>query len=135
MPGKFSPKGRPGLGRVFIKEAARLYRKCHAEQKEIQLLERYPDYFEEEAPWFYSPRGGISGRLYPSSLDVNYLMKSSRLFRRRSSRNPIEKDHGCGFGEFGGQHGHLLIEEDGDLYVRAESHITEIEGFRTLIRS
>jgi GAF domain-containing protein len=34
----------------------------------------------------------------------------------------------------GAQHGYLLIEEEGDLLVRAESHVTDKEAVRTLNR-
>ncbi|MFH0828249.1 MAG: AAA family ATPase, partial [Candidatus Omnitrophota bacterium] len=39
---------------TFFREAARLYKKCAAERKEISLIEEYPEYFEEEAPAYSS---------------------------------------------------------------------------------
>ncbi|MCJ7615076.1 MAG: hypothetical protein MUO43_00860, partial [Desulfobacterales bacterium] len=37
-----------GTERIHFAEAARLYKKCRAERKEIFLVEKYPEYFEEE---------------------------------------------------------------------------------------
>ena len=48
VPRRAASEGRPPLRGVYFAEAARLYRKCRAERKEIDLLEKYPEYFEEE---------------------------------------------------------------------------------------
>jgi len=41
-----------GTERVYFAEAIRLYKNCHAERKEIFLMEKYPEYLEEEAPTY-----------------------------------------------------------------------------------
>ncbi len=118
--------------RVYFVEAARLYRKCRAERKEILLMEKYPEYFEEEAP-AYAPAEAESAAYTLPGLDVDYLMKSSLAISAEIDPDVLlKKIMNVVLEASGSQHGYLLIEESGSLIVRAESHITKKDAVRTV---
>ncbi len=111
---------------VYFVEANRLYRKCLAERKEIDLREKHPEYFEEER----APSPQFVGEPSPASilpnLDVDYLMKSSLAISAEIEEDALLKKIMNVIVECSAaQHGYLLIAEDGTLFVRAESHIAE----------
>ena len=121
-----------GTERVYFAEAIRLYKNCRAERKEIFLMERYPEYFEEEIPAYMPEEAGPVGYTLPS-LDVDYLMKSSLAISAEMETNILlKKVMNVVLEASGAQHGYLLIEENGNLFVRAESHITEKDMVRTI---
>ena len=118
--------------RVYFVEAARLYRKCRAERKEILLMEKYPEYFEEEAP-AYAPAEAEPAAYTLPGLDVDYLMKSSLAISAEIDPNVLlKKIMDVVLEASGAQHGYLLIEESGSLIVRAENHIAQKDAVRTL---
>ena len=119
--------------RVYFAEAARLYRKCRAERKEIALLEKYPEYFEEEKVSY--PQ--IEVESAPSSilpdLNLDYLMKSSLAISAEIEQDALmKKIMNVVIESSGAQHGYLLIVEEGALLIRAESHATDKEAVKTL---
>ena len=121
-----------GTARIYFAEAARLYKKCNAKRKEILLIENYPDFFQEEIPAHIPVEAEPAGFTLPS-LDVDYLMKSSLAIS--AEINPevlLKKIMNVVIEASGAQHGYLLIEEDGGLIVRAESHIMEKKVVRTV---
>jgi len=121
-----------GPAGVYFAEAARLYRKCHAERKEISLMEKYPEYFEEEAPAPMPVEAGLSDYTLPC-LDVDYLMKSSAAISAEMALDGLlKKIMNVVLEASGAQHGYLLIEDDSRLFVRAESHVTGKDLVRTL---
>ena len=122
-----------GTAEVYFAEAARLYKKCHAERKEIFLMEKHPEYFEEEVSVYVPVEAEPASHYALPPLDVEYLMKSSlaisaeidpKILLKRIMNVVLEAS--------GAQHGYLLIEEDGSRIVRAESHITEKDVVRTV---
>ncbi|MBU4345481.1 MAG: AAA family ATPase, partial [Proteobacteria bacterium] len=118
--------------RVYFVEAARLYRKCRAERKEILLMEKHPEYFEEEAP-AYAPAETESAAYTLPGLDVDYLMKSSLAISAEIDPNVLlKKIMNVVLEASGSQHAYLLIEESGSLIVHAESHITKKDAVRTV---
>ena len=118
--------------RVYFVEAARLYRKCRAERKEILLMEKYPEYFEEEAP-AYAPAEAEPAAYTLPGLDVDYLMKSSLAISAEIDPNVLlKKIMDVVLEASGAQHGYLLIEESGSLIVRAENHIAQKDAVRTV---
>ena len=121
-----------GTERVYFAEALRLYKNCRAERKEIFLMERYPEYFEEEVSAYMPEEVGPVGYTLPC-LDVDYLMKSSlAISAEMGTNNLLKKVMNVVLEASGAQHGYLLIEENGNLFVRAESHITEKDVVRTV---
>ena len=122
-----------GTAGVYFTEAARLYKKCRAERKELFLMEKYPDYFEEEVR-VYSPVEAEPVALYTlPRLDVDYLMKSSLAISAEIDPDTLlNKIMKVVIEASGAQHGYLLIEEDGSLFVHAESHVTEKDVVRTI---
>ncbi|MFB3903214.1 MAG: AAA family ATPase [Acidobacteriota bacterium] len=124
-------RGR-GSARPFFLEAARLYRRCRAERKELRLIELHPEFFEEET---FVPVPAEAPEQAPYALpdlDVGYLMRSAlaisaeieqeALFQR-IMRTVIESS--------GAQHGYLLLADGDQLRVRAESHAGDVEPVRT----
>lgn len=123
--------GGRGQARPFLIEAARLYRICRAERKEVRLHNRYPEFFEEvaastvaiPAPVPPEVETSVAAAYALPSLDVGYLMRSALAISaeieeesllRRIMQTMIESS--------GAQHGYLLIAEGEHLWVRAESH-------------
>jgi len=121
-----------GSARMYLVEAVRLYRKCHAERKEISLVERYPEYFEEEKAAISQYQATSADATLPD-LDVDYLMKSSLAISAEIELDSLLKKIMTVVIECSGaQHGYLLIEDAGNLLVRAESHIGGNQAARTL---
>jgi two-component sensor histidine kinase len=111
---------------IYFTEAARLYRTCRADRKEINLIERYPEYFEEEkAPYANTQAVSIASYTLPN-LDIDYLMKSSLAISAEIELDALlQKIMNIVIQASGAQHGYLLIEEGENLFTRAESHIRE----------
>ncbi len=109
---------------MFINEASRLYKKCNAERKNISLIEKYPDYFEEELP--ESGAFDIEAPAILPNIDINYLIKSCLILPLELEEDALlNKIMNVVLESSGAQNGYLLIEENGSLIIRAESHITE----------
>ena len=117
-----------GTAELYFKEAARLYKKCHAERKEFFLIEKYPQYFEEKV--------SVTAGLQPIAptlpcLDADYLMKSSTAISAEIDLDLLlGKIMNVALEASGAQHGYLLIEEDNTLLVVAESHISRKDKTR-----
>ncbi|MFH1007614.1 MAG: AAA family ATPase [Candidatus Latescibacterota bacterium] len=126
-----------GPSGIFFVEAARLYRKCHAERKELVLREKCAMYFgEESTPAYLSVEAAPDLSHTIPSLDVNYLIKSSHAISAEMDFDVlVRKIMNVVLEASGAQHGYLFMEEEGKLFVRAESHITEKEALRTLKQS
>lgn len=122
-----------GTAGIYLAEADRLYIRCHADRKEQVLREKYPDHFKEQAP-VPSPGETHHATSYAfPCLDVNYLMKSSlAISAEMDSEILLKKIMNVVLEASGGQHGYLLVNKDGDLLVRAESHIIEKKDIRTV---
>jgi len=112
---------QPTVAKIFIEEAARLYRDCQAEAMEARLVAAYPQYF--------SPQLGVSEELPPLSrvlpdLDGEYLMKSAMAISseieqvallKRITRIVVESS--------GARYGCLAIAENDQLFIRAQGHV------------
>jgi signal transduction histidine kinase len=133
--GKLLKEAGVGTAGVYFSEAARLYRKCRAERNELFLMEKYSEYFEEEVR-AYAPIEAEPAVSYTlPRLDVDYLMKSSLAISAEIEEDVLlRKIMNVVLEASGAQHGYLLIEEDGDLVIRAESHIAEKDVVRTAVR-
>ncbi|OPY61336.1 MAG: putative sensor histidine kinase pdtaS [Pelotomaculum sp. PtaU1.Bin065] len=117
--------------RLYLAEAARLYKKCRAERKEIYLIEKYPEYFEEEKTSYQHIEAASPSRLLPD-LDIEYLMKSSLAISAEIEQNALlKKIMNVVIESSGAQHGYLLIAEEGNLFIRAASHISEKQAVQT----
>lgn len=116
--------------RILFKEALRLYKKCHAERNKLMLQEKYPEYFEEELPQVTSIAPEPVSTL--PNIDVNYLMKSCLVLPAEIGEDALlHKIMNVVLESSGAQHGYLIMEENGELLIRAESHITEKDVVRT----
>lgn len=128
-------RGR-GPARPFFMEAARLYRRCRAERKELWLHERHPEFLEAEAAIATAEVEAPAAAPYAlPQLDVGYLMRSALAISaeiegeavlHRIMQTVIESS--------GAQHGYLLIDEDGHPRVRAETHAGAGDAVRTVSR-
>jgi len=121
-----------GTERVYFVEAMRLYKSCHAERKEISLIEKYPEYFEEEVTAYMPEEVETPGFILPS-LDIDYLMKSSFAISAEMEIDILlKKIMDVVLEASGAQQGYLLIEEKGNLLVCAESNIGKKDMVRTV---
>ena len=106
---------------IYFAEAARLYRKCRADRKETELLKKYSAYFEEETA---APAAADATASSLPNLDVIYLMKSAFAISAEIEQDTLlKKIMNVVIESSGAQHGYLLIEDEGELFVRAESHL------------
>jgi len=116
--------------RMYLAEAARLYRQCHAERKEIMLIERFSEYFEEQKTSYVPLEAETSLRTLPN-LDVEYLMKSALAISAEIEQEALlRKILSLVIESAGAQHGYLLTDQKEGLFVRAESHGTEKEAVK-----
>jgi len=122
--------GQPA--RIYFAEAARLYKKCGAERKEDNLIERYPEYFEEEKNSYPHLETESPSRTLPD-LDIEYLMKSCFAISAEIEKESLLKKIMNVVIEYSGAGaGYLLIEEEGNLFIRAESRTTDKEMVKTI---
>ncbi len=115
--------------RAYFAEAVRLYRTCGAERKEISLIERYPECFEDKISY---PKIEVESSPVLPNLDVGYLTKSSLAIAAEIEQAALlEKIMNVVIESSGAQHGYLLIEDHGELVIPAESHVGEKRVIRT----
>ncbi len=129
--GELIEKSSPGsaAAATFFREAARLYKKCGAQRKESFLIENRPEYFEEEAPVYGV--GFSAPALTLPNIDINYLIKSCLIIPAETEEKILlDKIMNVVLESSGAQHGYLIMEEGGELIIRAESHITEKDVVR-----
>lgn len=118
--------------RMHFAEAARLYRNCRAERKLINLLGKHPEFCQEEVSYFHPKTDHADSHILPD-LDIDYLMKSSFAISAEIEPTALmKKIMNVVIAGSAAQHGYLLLEEGGNLFVRAESHITGKETVQTL---
>lgn len=125
--GELLSKAGQRSARIYFAEAARLYRKCHADRKYAGITEKFPEIIEpEKSP---QPRAeGESGPLYTlPDLDIRYLMKSSLAISAEIEQDALlKKIMQVVIESSGAQHGFLLVPEDHDaFFIRAECHAAE----------
>ena len=110
----------------YCREAVRLYRKCGAQGKEIQLLEQLPISFEEDRGFDNDNMLEPSDNLILPNLDVDYLVKSSlALSAEIDQEKLLGKIMDVVLQSSGAQHGYLLVQDNGEWAVCAASHIAE----------
>ncbi|MBI2266502.1 MAG: AAA family ATPase [Armatimonadetes bacterium] len=116
------------LAVVYYAEALHLYRKCRAERKETALLERHPEIETdtEDSP-ISGPRSAPPFTSYAlPNLDAGYLMKSSQAISAEIEQGAlISKIMNVLLESSGAQDAYFLTDQDGDLSIRAESHVFE----------
>ncbi|MBI5440526.1 MAG: AAA family ATPase, partial [Deltaproteobacteria bacterium] len=107
-------------GSIYFTEALRLYRKCRAEKKEAKLSEALA---EDLFATTTSATTATATTTLPD-LDVEYLMKCSLAISAEMEQEALlKKVMDVLIESSGAQHGYLLMEEEGDLVVRAESDV------------
>lgn len=119
---------------IFLKQALSLYKKVKAQRKEEALLEKYFKYFKEEPP---APLPVAPEPVHKfSNIDTGYLMKSCLVIPVETEEKVLlHKIMNVVLESSGAQNGYLIIGDDDDLVVRAESHITEKHVVRTMARN
>jgi predicted ATPase/signal transduction histidine kinase/tRNA A-37 threonylcarbamoyl transferase component Bud32 len=121
-------------GDSYWREAVRLYRKCGAQGKRIQLLERCPSCFTEERGVDSVEVEAVDNLVLPN-LDVDYLVKSSlALSAEIDQEKLLGKIMDVVLQSSGAQHGYLLVQHGSEWAVRAASHIAEEVCLETELR-
>lgn len=114
----------------YFKEALLLYKKCKAEGKIILLIDKHTDLIEDE-PVSVMPASMEISPILPN-IDFDYLMKLYLIIPAEMGEDVLlHKIMNVVLESSGAQHGFLIIKENNDLFIRAESHITEKEIVRT----
>ena len=122
--------------RMYFKEAAQLYRECRAERKEWRLREKHPDCFEEKSlPTSLSSQAEEEfpdNRVLPV-LDADYLVRSSLALSAETRQDVLlKKIMKVTVESSGAQHGYILTEDEGELYVQGEGHVAKERGCGTV---
>lgn len=119
-------------GTVYLVEAARLYHQCRAERKEAVLRHRRPECRPPRTLVVQPDRESVAGSALPD-LDVEYLMKSSLAISAEIELDELlTRIMNVVIESSGAQHGYLMIAEQGELLVRAESHVPDGKAVRTI---
>ncbi len=127
--GEFLVQAGQSCERLYFAEGARLYRKCRAELKESSLLEKYAEYFGEQAVSLPRAEDEADPAAHTlPDLDFDYLMKCSTAISAEAEQEALlKKVMDVVLASSGAQHGYLLMEDGDSLVVRAESHVTQSE--------
>ena len=128
--GEMMLAGKSGPARPFLLEAARLYSKCRAERKELQLYERYPEVFETGPAIAImsaaepEPAQGQATESYAlPQLDIGYIMRSALAISAEIDHAALLRKVMVTLMESSGaQHGYLIMPEGGHLSIKAEGH-------------
>lgn len=113
--------------------AASLYRKCRTERREINLKMKHPGYYDEVDKPFSAYETEPNAPYALPNLDVDYLMKSALAISSEIERDALLKRiMDVVIESSGAQHGYLLIEEQSNLFVYAESHAGKKGAVRTV---
>lgn len=116
---------------AYWREAVRLYRRCGAQGKEIQVLERHPSAFEDERAGDLGVAEFQQNAILPN-LDVDYLVKSSlALSAEIDQEKLLAKIMSVVLQSSGAQHGYLLVQENDAWMVRATAHEVEQMNLET----
>jgi predicted ATPase/signal transduction histidine kinase len=110
---------------AFCIESVRLYRKCGAYGKEIQLLELYSTCFEVEQNVENTKIENLDNLALPN-LDVDYLVKSSlALSAEIDQEKLLGKIMDVVLQSSGAQQGYLLVQQNNEWGVRASCHVAK----------
>ncbi|HZX46708.1 MAG TPA: histidine kinase dimerization/phosphoacceptor domain -containing protein, partial [Clostridia bacterium] len=107
--------------------------KCRVERKEINLARKHPGHYDgvDKHYTVYEAEPDESYAL--PNLDVDYLMKSALAISSEIERDALlRRIMDVVIESSGAQHGYLLIEEQSNLFVYAESHAGEKGAARTV---
>ncbi len=112
-------------GDNYYREAMRLYQKCGAQGKKIELLERYPACFENECEAENDDVQSVDNLVLPN-LDVDYLVQSSLVLSAEINQEKLlDKIMDMVLQSSGAQHGYLLVQNEDTWSVVATSHVSE----------
>ena len=112
-------------GDNYYREAMRLYQKCGAQGKKIELLERYPACFENECEAENDNVQSVDNLVLPN-LDVDYLVQSSLVLSAEINQEKLlDKIMDMVLQSSGAQHGYLLVQNEDTWSVVATSHVSE----------
>ncbi|MGE5528369.1 MAG: AAA family ATPase [Patescibacteria group bacterium] len=128
---------RPGRSsaRIFLKEAAQLYRNCRAERKELDLIGKYPEFFAGKKASFPQQEITTASLSTLPDLDIEYLMRSALAISAEIEQDALlERIMNIVIESSGAQHGYLLIADESGLFIRAESHVSDQSIIKTLDR-
>ncbi|NLZ90425.1 MAG: protein kinase [Clostridiales bacterium] len=107
--------------------------KCGAERKEINLAREHPGHYDKVDKSFTAYETEPDALYALPNLDVDYLMKSALAISSEIERDALLKRiMDVVIESSGAQHGYLLIEEQSNLFVYAESHAGEKGAVRTV---
>jgi predicted ATPase/signal transduction histidine kinase len=115
----------------FFKTAIQLYQKCRADRKMLLLTKKYPEYAGREWPAAV-PAGSEPGYTLPN-IDVNYLIKSCLFIPAETDEETLlHRIMNVVLESSGAQLGYLIMEENNELVIRAESRVAEKNRVRTV---
>lgn len=127
------------LARVFLNEALSLFKTCGAERKQVDLIEKHSFAFDravQATETAVSAQVEANDGMVLPNLDVNYLIKSSLILTAETNfESLLKKIMSVVLEHTGAQHGYLLLKEEDELYIHAESHAGTSDQIHTLLQS
>lgn len=123
--------------RLYLQEAGRLYDKIQISRKLINLTEQYPDYFNQETSIVvrdeHSEMKTTNEKGLMMDLDIEYLMKSSLAISAEINADQLfKKVLNVVLESSGAQYGCIILENEGDLFITAESQIKDKNNVQTI---
>jgi len=115
--------GSLGDAQLYYGEARRMYRVCRADRKNALLQQRRP-YTEPDNAVRAEKMLAVDTSTTLPNLDFNYLIKSALALSAEVDLNQLmQKIMSVVLESSGAQHGYLLIKEEDNLLIAAESHV------------
>jgi signal transduction histidine kinase/serine/threonine protein kinase len=111
---------------IYWREAMRLYQRCGAQGKQIQLRERHPSAFEDAEDMDLPASLDFQQESILPNLDMDYIAKSAlALSAEIDQEKLLKKVMSVVLQSSGAQHGYLLIQENNVWIVHAVGHMME----------
>jgi predicted ATPase/two-component sensor histidine kinase len=123
--------------RLYLLEANRLYESIGISRKVMDLKESFPDVFSSDSQLPVvderdESKSAIEKEL-SMDLDVEYLMKSSLAISAEIDSDQLfKKILNVVLESSGAQYGCIILENNGDLFINAESQVKDKANVRTL---
>lgn len=127
--------------KMYFQEAFKLYKQVHAHRKSVELIEKYSEFYINENNDFSYPDikadtqndVASSDLNFVFDLDVEYLMKSSHAISAEiDSDKLLKKIMNVVIESSGAQYGCIVMEENTELNIVAESQIKDKTTVQTI---
>ncbi len=126
---------RQAIAKLHFREAYRIYQMTQMSRKAVELLERRPEFFDDEVRGpsvIPETTDVVQSSLSLPSLDIEYFLKYSHtIAAEMDTELLLKKIMNIVIEVSGAQYGCLVMDSGGELWVNAESQIKEKDSIMT----